>query len=96
LFVNEYQKGLSPQRKGAGDLILINTFKAALSVGGYIMADVDFDGAVTVEDSRLVLRYAVDLEAPTPLQFVLADIDYSDTITVEDARKILRIASGLE
>ena len=60
------------------------------------MADVDFDGAVTVEDSRLVLRYAVDLEAPTPLQFVLADIDYSDTITVEDARKILRIASGLE
>mgnify|MGYP002624817240 CR=1 FL=1 len=61
-----------------------------------VTGDVDEDGAVTVEDARLVLRYAVKLEAPTTYRRPLADLDGDGTISVGDARTVLRIAIGLD
>lgn len=62
-----------------------------------MMGDIDADGSVTVEDSRLALRYAVNLETPNEYQKYVADVTGDDgTVSMDDARLIQRAAIGLE
>ena len=58
--------------------------------------DVDNDGAITVSDARLALRFAVKLDKPTEIQKYCADIDGTKRISVADARTILRAAVKLQ
>lgn len=58
--------------------------------------DVDFDGAVTASDARLVLRTSVGLENLTPEALRRADLYDSAIITSANARTILRISVGLD
>ena len=58
--------------------------------------DVNGDGVVTAEDSRLALRYAASLENLTESRIEAADIDGLHGVTAADARKILRASADLE
>ena len=60
--------------------------------------DVDRDGAVTANDARLALRYALKLEHVKTggRIFDLCDVDGDGKLSAADARIILRIAVGLE
>lgn len=68
--------------------------------------DVNGDGAVTVADVVMVLRFVVGQAVPTPQQFVAADVAPAPStpggkvgdgkITVADALRILRHAIGLD
>lgn len=60
------------------------------------MGDVNFDGVVNANDTRLVLRYSSNLETYTNEQFIRADVDGSGAITSTDATSVLRFAAGLE
>ena len=51
--------------------------------------DLDFDGKVTAADSRLALRFSVNLDNPTALQSKVGDIDKNGKIDSYDARTIL-------
>ena len=51
--------------------------------------DRDFDGKVTAADSRLALRFSVNLDNPTALQSKVGDIDKNGKIDSYDARTIL-------
>lgn len=54
--------------------------------------DVNYDGKITADDARLVLRAAVGLEE---LAKYSADVDGDGKITANDARMILRNSVGL-
>ena len=58
--------------------------------------DPDDDGKITVEDARLALRFALDLDTPTKEQ--IKRLDYFDThkVTLATARQTLRIALDLD
>ena len=58
--------------------------------------DADDDGRITVEDARLALRFALDLDTPTKEQ--IKRLDYFDThkVTLATARQTLRIALDLD
>ncbi len=51
--------------------------------------DINFDGHVSAADSRLALRYSVELEIPTSLQITVGDINEDGKISSADARDIL-------
>lgn len=61
----------------------------------YILGDVNDDGEITSEDSRLALQYSVGSGDPTAMQYVLADVDGNGQITASDAREILQYSTGL-
>lgn len=67
-----------------------------IPAGAAETGDVNENGVISVDDARLILRYAVKLEAPTTTRRPLADVDGDGSITVEDARMVLRIAVGLD
>ena len=69
---------------------------SALPVHAAVAGDVDGDGSVTSADARMILRFAVLLEAPTTSQRKLADLDGDGRITAADARFALRRAVGLD
>lgn len=52
--------------------------------------DLNFDGNVSASDSRLALRFAVELEIPTSLQKTVGDINSDGKLSSADARDILR------
>ncbi|MGQ9698126.1 MAG: dockerin type I repeat-containing protein, partial [Armatimonadota bacterium] len=68
--------------------------------------DVDSDGAVTLGDALLALRFALGAAEPTPQQVLVADVAPSPgvggrtfgdgTITVSDAVRMLRRAMGMD
>ena len=62
------------------------------------VGDVTFDGAVTAEDARLILRAAVGLEdyLADGVEFAVADADADNEVLSGDARMALRAAVGLE
>lgn len=51
--------------------------------------DVNFDGKISAADSRLALRFAVQIDKPTALQQKIGDIDNDGKISSADARAIL-------
>ncbi len=53
------------------------------------MGDLNFDGDISAADSRLSLRFAVELDTPTALQRKLGDVDNDGQLTSADARAIL-------
>ncbi|MBR3595595.1 MAG: M20/M25/M40 family metallo-hydrolase [Clostridia bacterium] len=70
--------------------------EAAFSFLGMRSGDVDFDGSITAEDARLILRAAVKLDSPAWFLRIFYDLDSDSQITSADARTALRIAVGLE
>lgn len=62
----------------------------------YKKGDVDGDGKITANDSRLALRASVGTENLTEKQKKAADVDGDGKITAADAREILRQSVGLE
>ncbi len=75
----------------------------AVALGGFALyalgssskaGDVDFDGAVTVEDALLVLRASADLNTLNAEQFKLADVTYDGKVNSVDALRILLYISG--
>lgn len=58
--------------------------------------DIDHDGVVTVNDARIILRIAIDLEKGNEESVKLADTDEDGKLTVADARTALRKAIKLE
>ncbi|MBO4879352.1 MAG: dockerin type I repeat-containing protein [Clostridia bacterium] len=60
-----------------------------------LCGDADGSGSVTVTDAVTVLRFAMSLAEPTPLQLFRSDTDGDGSVTVSDAITILRIAMGL-
>lgn len=62
----------------------------------HIIGDVDGNGTVSADDSRLAQRYSVGLEDLFDFEIARADVDFDGSITASDARTILRIATGLE
>ena len=63
---------------------------------GFAYGDVDFDGKVTANDSRLILRASTDLETLNSTQKNLADINRDGQINSADARLALRTSVGSE
>lgn len=61
----------------------------------YTIGDVNSDGTINSEDSRLALQYSVGSGDPTAMQYVLADVDGNGQITASDAREILRYSTDL-
>lgn len=106
-FINSW--GTNTQLNGYGwisyDLVLsdaVNSYGGGvgfvITVGAtdnYVLGDVNGDGKVTPEDSRLILRFSASLEVPTSTQYVLADADGDASVTPSDAQAVLRYASGL-
>ena len=62
----------------------------------YDIGDVNGNGSILADDARLILRYAVKLEAPDDETFRKADIDGDGAISASDARLALRYAVKLE
>ena len=58
--------------------------------------DIDGSGHITSDDARMVLRFAVKLEAPDTTQRTMSDIDEDGAITANDARCVLRMAVNLD
>ncbi len=75
-------------------VISICTFPVQVSAA--VLGDVNFDGSVSVDDARAVLRMSVGLESVSEEIKKCADMNGDGVITVDDARAILRIAVGLE
>ena len=59
------------------------------------LGDPDGDGAVTVSDALMTLRFAAKLASPEDTQAYRADFDGDGMITVADALSALRCAVGL-
>lgn len=57
--------------------------------------DADGDGAVTVQDAALLLRYIVGLETLLEERLTLLDVDGDGSITAADAARILQYVVGL-
>ncbi len=65
--------------------------------GTFILrGDLDQNGQITADDSRLVLQGSVDSSALTSLQTKLADVDGDGQITANDSRYVLRYSVALE
>lgn len=76
---------------------MLTAVLAAVSFAARELGDVSGDGKVDVSDARLVLRFAVNLQAPENDEVkTAADVDGSGSITVADARLVLRAAVGLQ
>lgn len=62
----------------------------------FIRGDVNSDGNITPEDSRLVLRYSVGLVILTQQNLDAADYDLNGSVDPADARWILRKSANLD
>lgn len=60
-----------------------------------LCGDADGSGSVAVSDAVTVLRFAMDLVEPTPLERFRSDADGDGALTVMDALTALRTAMGL-
>ncbi len=60
--------------------------------GLILPGDLTFDGDVSAVDSRLALRFAVNLETPSELQQKVGDVDNDGKLSASDAREILKLA----
>ena len=78
---------------GAGRLYVGSLF--ADGPQSVLPGDADGDGAVTVSDALIVLRFSMGLIGASDLNANAADIDGDGEITVSDALIILRTAMGL-
>lgn len=75
--------------------LLFGAGVCANAAATYYKYDVDFDGSVTADDARSVLRRAVDLDLFIGLQDFAADDDCNGEIDASDARATLRAAVRL-
>ena len=57
-----------------------------------VYGDINLDGDLKVNDARLALRGALELEELTDAQIFAGDIDFDGKITLYDARAILKLA----
>ena len=73
-------------------------FLFAFSASAYGLGDVNGDHYIKIEDARLALRAALELEHYTPddLSFYAADVNFNNIIEVGDARAILRYCLNLQ
>ncbi len=60
-----------------------------------LSGDADGDGRVTVSDALLILRFALGLLSPSPLELFRADADMNGAADVPDALAALRSALGI-
>ncbi len=65
------------------------------STDNYLMGDIDGDGEIEVDDSRLALQQAVGAITLSASQFALADVNGDGSVEVEDAQEIMQYAVGL-
>ena len=75
-------------------IVPINTKAAVTKKSAYTayLGDVNLDGKVTSEDSRLILRMSVGSEK----EKALADVNQDGAVTSEDSRLALRMSTGTE
>ncbi len=71
-------------------------FKAESDEYCAVRADADFNGDITAEDARILLRIAVGLQNPDESRPYYYMADGDKAVTAEDARIALRIAVGLQ
>ena len=63
----------------------------------YYYGDLNVDGAISVDDARIALRYSVGLEGtPSRILVKVGDVNGDGKITIDDARLILRYSVGLD
>ena len=63
----------------------------------YYFGDLNVDGAISVDDARIALRYSVGLEGtPSRILVKVGDVNGDGKITIDDARLILRYSVGLD
>lgn len=74
----------------------VNSKPATSSVQSYLTGDVNFDGKLSADDARSVLRAAVGLQSLPVNAMAYANVDYDNAITSSDARSVLRLSVGLE
>ncbi len=86
LYITTYT--LEGNRATKVDSLLIK--KTDVSAG-----DVNFDGAVTAADARMLLRASAHLDLLTKEQIEKGDMNGDGGITALDAREVLRISAGL-
>lgn len=80
-----------------GDKVYAYSTLEDADMNDYYYGDLDVDGAISVADARIALRYAVGLEGtPSRILTKVGDVDGSGAIEVSDARLILRYAVGLD
>ena len=78
---------------GAGRLYVGSLFAGDPSP--VLLGDADGDGAVSVSDALIVLRFSMGLIEASALDTAAADMDGSGSVTVADALLILRKAMGI-
>ena len=62
----------------------------------YYYGDVNYDGQVTAEDARQILRFSVSLDMPNNYHISIGDFSEDGFLTAADARTCLRTAVDLE
>lgn len=71
------------------------TTKTEVNAGGYMMGDVNGDGAINVVDATAVQRKSAGLDEFDERQMIVGDVNYDGNITVVDATQIQKYAAGL-
>lgn len=61
----------------------------------HIPGDVNYDGKITAEDARAILRYSVSIDKCDNKTQQIADINNDGKITAADARKALQMSTGI-
>lgn len=59
-----------------------------------LMGDINYDGAVSIDDATLVQKYLADISDFTSLQKILADFNCDGDISIEDVTQIQKYISG--
>lgn len=77
-------------------LVSVATVSAVAAETVSKAGDVNFDGELNSDDTRLILRASVGLEKLTNEQYAYADIDRDGKISASDARLCIRAVVGLE
>ena len=92
---NKNFKIISAKNSAAHQYALDNKVKWEADIG-YILGDVNGNGKVEVDDARLALRHAVELQTLDSKAVIRADYNKNGEVSVDDARSILRKAVGLD
>lgn len=61
----------------------------------FVLGDANGDGAVTLEDSLLILRFYMDLVPESSINTAASDVDGSGDVTLLDALKVMRFVMSL-
>ncbi len=100
LLAAKKQMKVTSDKENYPQFFLYNTYKRttkAMVTDKYdLLGDVNFSGAVMLDDARLGLKFASGQKKPSDDQLTIGDIDETGEFETEDVRSIMKIAAGID